>query len=78
MTKPRGRPKLPEKRVGRGFRFSESAMETLDALVERYKGEAPSFVAVSQRMVIEALIEYAVRNELPLSALLSTEPAGSE
>ena len=67
--KKRGRPKLGEKRVNRGYAFSEEAMEALGTLVERYRTEAPLYLSISRRMVIEALIDYAMRNELEFSAL---------
>lgn len=69
MSKKRGRPKMDEKRVSRGYAYSEAAMKTLDSLVVRYKAEAPPFLSLSRRMIIEALIEHAARTGLPFSEL---------
>ena len=69
MTKKRGRPKGDGRRVSQAFAFSEAAVKTLDDLVERYKVEAPGFLPLSRRLILEALIEHAARTGLPLSEL---------
>ena len=57
-------------RVFRGFRLRVDTRRKLAELTERYKGEAPPFVKISQRAVIEILISYAARSNLELSELL--------
>ncbi len=63
------RRKQAQTRVPRGFRFSEEAMTALDQLVKKYEADAPSYITLSQRVVIEALVDYATRTELPFSTL---------
>lgn len=63
------RRKQAQTRVPRGFRFSEEAMTALDQLVKNYEADAPSYIALSQRVVIEALVDYATRTQLPFSTL---------
>lgn len=52
-------------------------MAALDQLVDRYKPDAPIYMSLSQRMVLEALIDHAVRTELPFSELFQM-PASVE
>lgn len=77
MAKKQGRPKNAEKRVFRGCRFTESSWDTLEALTKKYQKEAPSWVStVSQRTVLEALIDFAARNDIPFSDLVGMTAAG--
>lgn len=58
-------------RVQRGFRLRADTLETLQELVDDYAGEAPAFVRVSRRVVVEALIAYAARKRLPFEELFA-------
>ena len=62
-----GRPKNAEKRILRGFNYSEATMDVLRRLSERYKVEAPSYITLSDRQIIEALIHHAFREQLSFS-----------
>ena len=68
----RGRPKSAEKRTYRGCRFRESSWGILESLVAKYQAEAPGCVTVSQRMVLEALIEYADARSISFYDLVGT------
>ena len=70
----RGRPKIEQVRISCGFRFSQEAIDSLSSLVTRYNEQAPGYISLSQRAVLEALIDYAIRTELSFSELLP-EPA---
>lgn len=59
-----------DNRTFRGFRLHNDTRKKLADLAERYKAEAPAHVKVSQRVVIEVLIDYATRNQLSFSELL--------
>ena len=71
MTKKRsvGRPKTGRRGVQVGYRYSEETLEILQSLTEDLRGESPSYLALSQRAVMEALIHRAKRQrdagELP-------------
>ena len=56
-------------RLFKGFRLSATTRAALEELTERYQNEAPEFLNVSQRLVIEALISHARRNDLSFSEL---------
>lgn len=68
-TRPVGRPKNSIKRIPRTINFSERAMETLASLTQRFRDGAPDFISLSDRAVIEALIHYADREQLPFEVL---------
>lgn len=59
-----------DNRTFRGFRLRDDTRKKLADLADRYKAEAPAHVKVSQRVVIEVLIDYAARNDLSFSDLL--------
>jgi hypothetical protein len=62
-----GRPKNTAKRTLRGFNYSEASMDVLRRLSEKYRVEAPSYITLSDRQIIEALIHHADREELSFS-----------
>lgn len=64
--------KQVETRVHRGFRFNKETMTALDQLMEKYGADAPLHMSLSRRTVLEALIDYAVRSEIPTSTLFRT------
>lgn len=67
--RPGGRPRNAEKRSPRTLNYSESAIETLGALSERFKVDAPSYISITDRSIIEALIYYADREQLSFEEL---------
>ena len=44
-------------------------MDVLAGLAEQYRNDAPPYVQLSDRAIIEALIHYAEREQLPFAAL---------
>jgi len=67
--RPTGRPRNPDKPAPRTVNFRQSSVQTLAALTERYGREAPIFFTVTDRTVLEALILYADRENLPFEVL---------
>lgn len=64
-----GRPRNTTKRVPKLLNYSERSIQTLAALTERYRVDAPDYIQMSDRAVIEALIHYADREELSFAEL---------
>jgi len=64
-----GRPKSQHKRQPVGYRFSDETRQALDDIVARLKDEAPAYMEVTQRMVLEALVHKACRDASTYSDL---------
>ena len=64
-----GRPRNASKRILKSLNYSEATIDVLRRLADRYRGEAPPYVQISDRAIIEALIHYAEREELSFSTL---------
>jgi hypothetical protein len=67
--RPVGRPRNTKKRVPKLLNYSEDVIQTLAALTERYRADAPFFARITDRTVVEALIYYADREKLPFEVL---------
>jgi hypothetical protein len=75
--RPGGRPRNTEKRSPRTINYSENAIQTLAALSAKFREDAPSYISVTDRAVIEALIYYADRENLSFEVLFGvTADAG--
>lgn len=70
--KPRGRPKVEQPRIQTGWCYSQATMATVALLVARYGEEAPSYLDLSGRLLIEALVEHADRKNLSFSEIFGT------
>lgn len=67
--RPRGRPRKDEPRTRCGFQFRQETIDSLALLVKRHKDYLPPLIQLSQTMILEALIDYAVRTELSFADL---------
>lgn len=68
-TRPRGRPRNVNKPASKTFYFNGDTLGILAGLSEKFRREAPSYISVTDRAVIEALLEYAFREELTFEEL---------
>lgn len=72
MTKkkrPTGRPRNAKKRIPKLINYTEESIRILAALTERFRVDAPSYIQMSDRAVIEALIHYADREDISFAEL---------
>ena len=67
--RPPGGPKNSDRPLPKTINFAASSVEVLAALNERYRHEAPAYMRMSDRMILEALIHYADREDLPFEVL---------
>lgn len=72
----RGRPTNVQRTVLKGFRYNESTVEVLASLTNQFKAVAPPYMQISQRVIIEALVHYAVRENLSFAELFQV-PQGA-
>ena len=56
--KPPGRPKSGNARVMMGYRYSQAMLDDLAELVACCRSEAPPYLEISERLVIEAVVHH--------------------
>jgi len=65
--RPRGRPRVDQPRKQMGWSYSPDTIEKVKALTARYRDEAPKLLELSERLLIEALVDHAHRENLSFS-----------
>ena len=81
MTKakrPQGRPKNADKPVQKTINFAASSVAVLAELSEKYRHDAPAYMRMSDRMILEALIHYADREDLGFEVLFGVTADASK
>ena len=56
-------------RVKTGWSYNPETIEMLNELVDTYKSEAPSYFDLSPRLVVEAILQHAHRENLSFADL---------
>ncbi len=77
QKRPRGRPKVEHPRVNTGWCYSQATIDTVNTLLQRYQQEAPSYLDLSGRLLLEALVEYADRENLSFSEIFGVPAVAS-
>lgn len=67
--RPPARPKNVQKTIPKTINFAEASVLVLGSLSDRFRRDAPPYIRLSDRDVIEALIHYADREQLSFADL---------